>query len=297
MHDMTRHGRVPDFLVVGSMKCGTTSLHHYLSCHPQVWMARPKELCFFVGGPSREANDPPWGNWWRGEAWYRGHFRTDRRVCGEVSPAYVGAAWRSAAAERMHHLLPDARLVLLVREPMERLRSHYLMRRQDASVGTTTFAEYVADPAHADDVAYSDYGSQIAGLLERFPLESLLVVQSSDLDRRRDETLSRVFAFLGVESDHRSAAFARKLFEGRRRPVPGATGARILRSPLVRLAERFLPFTCHEALRRVLVIPFAVPVPDLTLPRKAEDALRARFHREVDLARRLTGLPLTSLGR
>lgn len=294
---MARHGRVPDFLVVGSMKCGTTSLHHYLSCHPQVWMSRPKELCFFVGGPSRGANDPPWGNWWRGEEWYRSHFRTDRRVCGEVSPGYVGAAWGRSAAERMHRLIPSARLILLVREPMARLRSQYLMRRQDARIGTMTFAEYVTDPAHADDVAYSDYGSQIERILERFPREALLVLESSDLDRRRDETLSRAFAFLGVDPDYRSPSFARKLFEGRRRPVPNALGERILRSPLVRLSERILPFTCHEALRNVIVAPFAAQVPDFALPRQVEEDVNARFRREADLARRLTGLPLESLDR
>ena len=294
---MARHGRVPDFLVVGSMKCGTTSLHHYLSCHPQVWMSRPKELCFFVGGPSREANDPPWGNWWRGEEWYRRHFRTDRRVCGEISPGYVGVAWARSAAERMQRLVPSARLILLVREPMSRLRSHYLMRRQDAQIGTMTFAEYVTDPGHVDDVAYSDYGSQIERILERFPREALLVLESSDLDRRRDETLSRVFAFLGVDPDFRSPSFSWKLFEGRRRPVPSEVGGRILRSTLVRLSERVLPFTCHEALRSVIVAPFAAPVPDVTLPGQIEEELQARFRREADLARRLTGLSLPSLDR
>jgi hypothetical protein len=293
---MMGHRRIPDFIVIGSMKCGTTSLHHYLSLHPQVSVSRPKELCFFVGGSSREDNDPPWGNWWRGEDWYRSHFDTRRPACGEVSPAYVGARWGQQTANRMHHMLPDARLILLVREPMARLRSHYLMRRQNADIGMMSFAEYVTDPRHAGDVAYSDYGSQVARILACFPLRSLLVLESADLDHRRAETLARIFAFIGVDPGFRTSAFDRRLFEGRRRCLPSPLGELVLRSPLVRLSERVLPFTVHEQVRNMLIAPFRIAKADLTLPEQIDASLRQRFGAEVALTRRLTRLPLTSLG-
>lgn len=292
----TRQGRLPDFIVMGSMKCGTTSLHHYLSCHPDVYVSRPKELNFFLGGGRQEDNDPPWGNWWRGEAWYRSHFVTDRRVCGEVSPGYVRASSAALTMARMWDLRPDARLVLVVREPMERLRSHYLMVRRDAHETMPTFEEFVSDSRFADEVACSDYGSQIGRILERFPHESLLVVESAELDRNRSATLGRLFRFLGVEPGFRSPCFSRRLFERKHRRFPTGFGRRVLRSPLMRLSERLLPFTLHEAVRNMLLTPFSVPEPTPVLPAGVEAALRARFRDEVDRARRLSRLPLPSLG-
>lgn len=291
-----RRGRLPDFIVVGSIKCGTTSLHHYLSCHPDVRMSRPKELNFFVGGDQREGNDPPWGNWWRGEHWYRSHFVTDRRACGEVSPGYILAAHGSLAAKRMRALRPEARLVLIVREPMERLRSHYLMVRRDPRQGAPSFVEFVRDRRFADAVACSDYGSQMARILDHFPRESLLVLESAQLDRNRLETIGQVLRFIGVDPDFRAPDFSRRLFERRRRRFPSRFGERILRSSLIRLSERFLPFTIHEAVKNVVLTPFSVPEPDTALPAEVEEPLRVRFREEADRARRLSGLPLPSLG-
>lgn len=291
----TRQGRLPDFVVVGSMKCGTTSLHHYLSRHPQIAVSWPKELRFFIGAETRRECDESGGNWWRGEGWYRRHFSVRKPVCGEVSPSYVGARWGTAAAERMKRMLPDALLILLVREPMARLRSHYLMRRQNADVGAMTFTEYVVHPDFATDVAYSDYGSQISRLFEFFPRQSLMVVESADLDSRRQQALGKIFAFLGVDPKVCSPGFRRRFLDGSRRRVPSPFGARILQSPLVRVSERILPFTLHEGVRDLLVRPFSIPRPDLSLPKEIDEALRARFHREAALARSLTGLPLSSL--
>src|SRR5215210_59230 len=72
-------GALPNLIVIGGLKCGTTSLHHYLNLHPEVGMSRPKELNFFV----EELN------WGLGADWYRGHFPPDRAVRGETSPHYT----------------------------------------------------------------------------------------------------------------------------------------------------------------------------------------------------------------
>jgi hypothetical protein len=288
--------RNPTFLVIGSMKCGTTSLHHYLSLHPDIRMSWPKELNFFVGGDCRVSNDPPWGNWWRGLDWYRRHFATERRACGEVSPAYVGAPWGRLVVERIHQVLPAVRLVMLVREPLERLGSDFLMRHRTAKIPPMSFADYVADVRSETVVAYSCYGTQIARFLERFPRDALLVVESAELDRDRGNALARIFSFIGVDPSFRSTAFAQRLFESRRSRYPSRAGVRILRSALVRAAERVLPFTAHEALKNVLLCPFSAPPPDLVLPPSLDRALRERFRDEVALARTLTGLPLPSLG-
>ena len=75
--------RWPDFLVIGATKAGTTSLDFYLSLHPDIHMARPKEPRFFIDDAE------PIGRWSRGEEWYRSLFVSPKRLAGETSPLYT----------------------------------------------------------------------------------------------------------------------------------------------------------------------------------------------------------------
>ena len=109
---------LPTFIVVGAMKAGTTALYRYLDAHPQVFMAEPKEIDFFVDG----------GTWSEGRAWYEDHFAAagDALARGESSPNYSKVHIKPGVAERMAAMIPEARIVYLVRHPVERMRSMYL---------------------------------------------------------------------------------------------------------------------------------------------------------------------------
>lgn len=172
--------RFPDFLVVGSVKCGTTSLHYYLSQHPEVHVSRPKELNFFLGKDTLTEEEAASTslNWHRGTEWHGRHFRTDKPVCGELSPLYVDASWLPITFERMARLVPDARLILMVREPLDRLWSHFLMQRLNAWISPLSFAEFVEAPSCQWVQAYSDYGTQLQTILKHFPRDAVLVVES-----------------------------------------------------------------------------------------------------------------------
>ncbi|HVM40035.1 MAG TPA: hypothetical protein VM618_04550, partial [Acidimicrobiia bacterium] len=102
-------GRLPDFVIVGSMKSGTTSLFQYLGLHPGVGLPARKELDFFVAHR----------NWRRGEGWYRSQFApvADGLVTGESSPNYTMRHLFPGVAERMAAVVPDARLLYVVRDP------------------------------------------------------------------------------------------------------------------------------------------------------------------------------------
>lgn len=118
----------PRFLIIGGIRCGTTSLIRYLGEHPEVGIASTKEPHFF-----------DW-NHGRGDNWYRSFFplRTRQLTVGESSPAYLMdklAPARAAAA------MPDARLLLLVRDPVERAHSHYRYRRGRGHEPAETFEE------------------------------------------------------------------------------------------------------------------------------------------------------------
>lgn len=211
-----RWRRLPDFLVIGAQKAGTTALYAYLRWHPGIVGPFWKEVSFFDR------------HWWRGEAWYRGQlpFRSEDKLVGEASPSYV---LHPLAPERVHSLVPDVRLIVLVREPAERAHSHYqhevALGREPLSFEDALEAENervrgeverlridprAFSPAWWDHtyVARGLYAEQIERWLEYFPREQILVVPTEELGARPAETYASVLAFLGA-SPHSLATYPR----------------------------------------------------------------------------------------
>src|SRR3954451_85173 len=115
-HRSTGEGALPNVVVIGGLKCGTTSLHHYLNLHPQIEMSRPKELNFFVAEL----------NWPLGTEWYASHFSRQAPVGVESSPRYTSRPRFEGVAERIRSVLGEVRLIYVVRGPIDRMLSHYL---------------------------------------------------------------------------------------------------------------------------------------------------------------------------
>src|SRR5690242_17467878 len=180
---------LPNLLIIGAQKCGTTSLHAYLDLHPDVHMAAEKELDFFIA-------DRAWRN---GADWYAGRFRDDALVRGEASPNYTGWPVWDGVPERAARLVPDARLVYLVRDPLERIESHYLQRRlEDGERGDIATAIGDVDDPQNLFVARSRYATQLERWLEHFAPEQVLVLSAEDLRDRRHEAVTAVLAHVGL---------------------------------------------------------------------------------------------------
>ena len=132
------YGARPDFLIVGAQRGGTTSLYHYLSAHPQISASVIKEIHYF---------DLYYGC---GENWYKAHFappwwlNVRGALTGEATPYYL---YTPAAAARVAALIPDVRLVVLLREPVRRAYSQYHMAVQQ---GTETYSFSEAVEREAD---------------------------------------------------------------------------------------------------------------------------------------------------
>lgn len=169
------------------MKAGTTSLWRYLRAHPGIWMPDLKEPQFFSEH-----------EWWRGLDWYESLFAgaPAGAVLGEASPSYTRFPFSAEAAGRLAELLPGAKLVYVVREPVERIVSQY-RHRVDQGVEHRPIDEAVLD----EDVyvATSRYAMQAGRYLERFPREQLLVLPTESLDADRAAAMAGVFRFLGVD--------------------------------------------------------------------------------------------------
>ena len=191
-------GPLPDFVVLGTQKGGTSFFYRLLTEHPLVRGAAAKELHFFDN------------KFAEGVGWYRRcfsegeHVDGHRTITGEASPSYL---FDPQVPERMARIVPDARLIALLRNPIDRAYSHYQMelRRgkearsfEEATEEEMTSAEgqrYSIDVAHA----YLRRGLY-AEQLERFSFfanrDRLLVVKSENLFTRRLEVLDRVWTFL-----------------------------------------------------------------------------------------------------
>jgi len=189
---MSGRARLPDFLVIGSMKSGTTSLYRYLREHPQVFMPSLKEIDFFV----EELN------WGRGPDWYRRRFSNAGPECiavGEASTSYAKFPRYLGVPERIVRSLPDVRLIYAVRDPVERIRSHY---EHNVRLGEERAPIEWAIRSNRAYLDYSRYAMQIERYLEHFPRDRVLVISAEALRHRREATVRTVLAFLGVDPDY-----------------------------------------------------------------------------------------------
>jgi hypothetical protein len=202
-----RSGALPNLIVIGAMKCGTTALHRYLDLHPEIAMSEPKELNFFSG---------PTGNWHKGVGWYAARFRP-APVRGEASPGYTSPSFPEAA-ERMARVVPEARLVYAVRDPVERAVSQYLHHRADGTE-RRPISEALLDPA-SQYLARSRYYERLEPYLARFPRERIFILAREDLASERRATLRALYRFAGVDDLFWSPDHGRRWNVARGEPVP-----------------------------------------------------------------------------
>ena len=262
---------LPNLIVIGAAKSGTTSLHEYLDLHPEISMSREKELNFFV----EELN------WSRGAEWYEQQFEP-APVRGESSPAYTAYPLRRGVPKRMAATLSDIRLVYLVRDPIDRIVSHYVHRAVTWS-DVTTIAEAFADPVVREWlVKPSCYWLQLEQYFEHFARERVLVLDSDELRTRREETLAAVFRFVGVDDSFRTPQFAlaHNAETGRTKPTP--TGLRVstaLDRALGPARAQVLRERAPRALKARLREPTEPPVLDDVLREELAEELRPQVER------------------
>ena len=199
-------GALPNLVVIGAMKCGTTSLHHYLDQHPDIAMSRPKELNFFFepegsGAPAGAGNPVDWthGNWRRGPDWYVAHFDPAAAVRGEASPGYTSPSHPEVAG-RMAALVPDVRLVYAVRDPVGRAVSQYLHHRRDGT--ETREPEEALLDTDSQYVARGRYYERLVPFLETAAFGGrIAVVAQEQLHSDLRPTVRGLFAYLQVDDD------------------------------------------------------------------------------------------------
>jgi len=194
-------------------------VHTYLDAHPDITMSRTKELNFFNGpevAPHDDA-DTWWrtGQWHRGLGWYSSQFDPLAPVCGESSPAYT-APGSPEVAGRMASVVPEVRLLYLVRDPVERALSQYAHHARDGTERRTV-ADALLDP-DSQYVARSRYHERLEPFLSHFdPARVHTVVQERLSSRRRNE-VAAVYRHVGVDPLWREERHGRRVHVGGDRP-------------------------------------------------------------------------------
>jgi len=208
---------LPDFIIIGAQKSGTTSLYHYLKQHPQISPAIRKEVHFFDGGLRPEVD-----TFAKGAAWHRAHFPLRRKLGHDVkvfeaSPLYM---FHPLAPDRIASIIPDVKLIAVLRDPVERAISHYghekrkgreslpileaMMAEESRLEGALREKNYKSHEfIHFSYKARGRYAEQLLRYCNRFPAENILILQNRDLLLRTRETLCSVFKFLGVNPSHK----------------------------------------------------------------------------------------------
>jgi hypothetical protein len=184
--------RTPGFIVIGAMKCATSTLHEQLAGHPGIFMSRPKEPNFF-------SNDEIYS---RGLDWYYSLFTaaTDSDLCGESSTHYTKLPTYPKTVERLRAALPQVKLIYVMRHGVDRLISHYLHECTEKTIRAPIDK---ALDAHPELIAYSRYSMQLEPFLAAYGPEDILPVFFERLVSQSQDELERVCRFLGYQGKPR----------------------------------------------------------------------------------------------
>ena len=276
-----RHAELPNLIIIGGLKCGTTSIHHYLGLHPEIQMSKPKELNFFV----EELN------WDLGIDWYASRFDGRFEVRGESSPHYTNLARFGGVAERIREHCPDARLIYMVRDPIKRILSHWV-HATGAGYETGELVPVLSDPR----TAYMDrskYWMQLQPYLELFDREQIEVITQEELQAERAETMRRAFRFAGVDEGFSSEQFDREWEKSSAKQGDKYQFMeKLVKLPGFRSFDRNfdrLPESMRWIVEKVVHDPEKPPAPKPKLPDDLFETIRCRFGDDVAALQEFAG--------
>ncbi|MEP4486530.1 MAG: sulfotransferase [Halioglobus sp.] len=212
-----------DFVIIGAQKCATTALFELLREHSDIAMPLEKEVPFFTEQDCSAENWKAFSNQYYGA-------QSKDKLWGKATPQYMSDPY---VPQRLYNLMPDTKLVAILRDPVERTYSHYQMGRRRATEDNTfedAITQLLASdcdqvpalPSHLDGyesesdfyIRWSEYGRVLSNYLRYFDEGQLLVLYTEDLEQHPEATLDRLLAFLELSPGYRPAALGKKVHAG-----------------------------------------------------------------------------------
>lgn len=248
--------RMPDFIIIGAMKCATSTLHDQLAEQPGFVMSDPKEPNFF----SDEEN------WARGLGWYSGLFAAAKPgdLCGESSTHYSKLPRHPKVIERLQEHCPDAKLIYVMRHPIDRLVSHYIHEWTQRVLDMPLSRALDEHQALQD---FSKYAMQLRPYFEAFGRERVLPVFFDHLLEHPQDELERVCHFLGYEGTPRwKQDMGAKNVSAERLRVSPLRDLVVGFPPLAYVRKRFIPQWVRDKIKSMWTMQKR---PELTEAEKA----------------------------
>lgn len=211
-----RSRELPEFLIIGAQKSGSSSLHHYLSQHRQLSASYGKEVHFFDGGLK-----PNIDNFKKGLSWYRSNFPRTNTIghqskSFESSPLYL---FNPIVPKRIFDTIPKVKLIAILRNPTERAISHYFHEKKLGYESLPIMDAFLAEEErlrpvlerqeykHTSFIHFSYksrglYYDQLKRYLQYFSIRNMLIINSDSFFTDPESTLRRVFRFIGVDDEY-----------------------------------------------------------------------------------------------
>jgi hypothetical protein len=276
---------LPNFFLAGANKAGTTSLYHYLAQHPQIFMCPVKEPCYFAPElrpancaestrrflrpaqrrlrrflDQRLLDQPGRGTLFGGivENWddYVRLFdgARDKAAIGEATPSYL---WSESSARMIYDHIPDAKVVVMLRDPADRAFSHYRQLRYAGGLQRSFRQQIDANLGNRSkrfgfDYPFLEFGryhEQLLRYYRLFPRRNVCVLLYDDYHASPWATVSALFHFLGVDSNFQPD-LSQRFLEGHVSRFPGLKRA-MCGAGIWQLARKCTPASCMPAVRRV----------------------------------------------
>lgn len=256
------------FVVIGAQKSGTTSLSFQLAQHPEIGLCRHKEPDFFSKASDRDEDLDDYHQLFSG---------VQGRVFGEASTTYSWFPEYPDTARRIAAYNPDMKLIYVMRQPVERIRSHYVYERLKARTKADIDVEVLTDPRY---VNRSRYGMQLENYMQYFSRDNLLPLIFEEYVNQPHQALECVAAHLGIEPSGFDAIDLR----ARNRSVDRFADRKIknMLAPMVRI----LPLSVRNRLRR----PFVYKLDqDISMTLRTQDSLWRMLADDVKVVERLMG--------
>jgi hypothetical protein len=203
---------LPDFFVAGAPKAGTTALHAALARHPSLYLSAVKEPKFFLtDGPPPTRGGPGDAHTYREHVWRRQDYEAlfdpapPGALRGESTPFYL---YRRDAQDRIRALIPQAKLIVILRDPVERAHSNWTHLWSAGLDPASDFVQACAEEDRRIEAGWADfwhytalgrYGEQLERLYSVFPRDQVIVFRYRSLIEDPPRVLDRICAFLGVE--------------------------------------------------------------------------------------------------
>lgn len=281
IHSRKMKPQLPNIITIGAMKAGTTSLHHYLNMHPDIYMSEIKEPNFFVEKD----------NWNKGIDWYKNLFITDKQFRGESSQGYTKCHTEKGVPELIFKTIPDVKLIYIIRDPIDRMQSHiveYLSEAGDVNLDLNNAIRKNIDN-HA--VKTSLYYMQISAFLKFFTFEQIHVLTLEDLRQNRLEEMNKIFDFIGAKRLNDNTIFDFVKNQSAGKTMDSKLLKKIKKSKLKTVIKKIIPSKIFNLIKtnQVITKTLTKEIIKEKLSPDVEQLLKDYFREDIRKLKELTG--------